>query len=113
MGLVSFVWGISSILGAPIGGFIVSYFSWRWIFYLNLPVGCLALLGIALYLNETREKKREASIDFLGALTLSVSITALLSAFLLAGRAYPWISVEIEVYSLFSWLRPYVSTSLK
>jgi MFS family permease len=96
MGLISFVWGVSSILGAPAGGFIVTYFSWRWIFYLNLPVGCLALLGIALYLKETREKKRQATIDFLGALTLSVSVTALLSAFLLAGHDYPWFSVEIE-----------------
>lgn len=102
MGMISLVWGISSILGPPAGGFIVAFASWRWIFYMNLPLGCLALVGIALHLKETREKKRHAPIDFLGAATLSISVTALLSAFLLAGRAYPWFSIQIgALFALF------------
>lgn len=99
MGLISFIWGISSILGPPAGGFIVAFASWRWIFYMNLPLGCLALLGIVFYLKETREKKKHPSIDFLGAATLSISVTALLTAFLLAGRAYPWLSPQIGCLS--------------
>ena len=95
MGMISVVWGISSILGPPLGGFIVTIASWRWIFYMNLPIGGLALIGIVLYLEETREKKKHSSIDFAGAITLTVAITALLTAFLFAGREYPWVSMQI------------------
>jgi len=105
MSLISFVWGLSSVLGPTIGGFIVNYFSWRWIFYMNVPLGIIALLGIWLYLEETRAKKKEASIDYLGAATLSTTILALLTAFLLAGQAYSWISPQILglfVLALFS-----------
>ncbi len=95
MGLISFIWGVSSILGPPAGGFIVALASWRWIFYMNLPLGLLALLGIVFCLRETREKKRHPSIDLWGAFTMSISVTSLLSAFLLAGRSYPLFSPQI------------------
>jgi EmrB/QacA subfamily drug resistance transporter len=95
MGLISFVWGVASILGPALGGLIVSYFSWRWIFFMNLPLGFVALLAILLHLKEVREKKLHPSLDFLGALTLSIAVLALLTAFLLGGRSYPWLSWEI------------------
>jgi len=95
MGLISFVWGVASILGPALGGLIVSYFSWRWIFYMNLPLGFVALLAILLYLKEVREKRPHPSMDLLGALTLSFAVLALLTAFLLGGRTYPWFSWEI------------------
>ena len=95
MGLISSVWGIASLLGPPAGGFMVTFLSWRWIFYVNVPLGCLAMAGILLFLRETRPVKGHASIDFLGASTLTVSVLALLTAFLLAGRDYPWLSPQI------------------
>jgi EmrB/QacA subfamily drug resistance transporter len=95
MGLISFVWGVASILGPALGGLIVSYLSWHWIFYLNLPLGCAALLAILLFLKDARPKKSHPSLDFLGAATLSIGVLALLTAFLLGGRTYPWISWEI------------------
>jgi EmrB/QacA subfamily drug resistance transporter len=97
MGLISFVWGVASILGPALGGFMVTYWSWRWIFYINLPLGCAALLGIALYLKETRRKKRGASIDYLGAMTLSVAVLGLLIVFMLGGRNTPWLSTEMGI----------------
>ncbi|MCK8601626.1 MDR family MFS transporter [Desulfoferrobacter suflitae] len=95
MGLVSFVWGIASVLGPALGGFIVTYFSWRWIFYINVPLGAMALLGIGLYLTDLREKKQEVAIDYLGAAALSVLVLTLLVVFMLGGRSYAWMSPQI------------------
>ena len=91
----SFIWGLASLLGPTFGGFVVTYFSWRWIFFVNVPLGMFALLGIAIYLVEVREKKKEAAIDYWGALTLSTAILGLLTVFLMAGRSYDWISPQI------------------
>ena len=95
LSLGSFIWGLASVLGPTFGGFVVTYFSWRWIFFVNVPLGVFSLLGIALYLVEVRDKKKEAAIDYWGALTLSTTILGLLTVFLLAGRSYDWISPQI------------------
>ena len=95
LSLGSFIWGLASLLGPTFGGFVVTYFSWRWIFFINVPLGLLSLVGIAIYLVEVREKKKEAAIDYWGAFTLSVAILGLLTVFLLAGRSYDWISIQI------------------
>jgi MFS family permease len=95
LSLASFIWGLASVLGPTFGGFVVTYFSWRWIFFVNVPLSILSLLGIGFYLVEIREKKKEAAIDYLGALTLSTGVLGLLTIFLLAGRAYYWDSPQI------------------
>ncbi len=95
LSLGSFIWGLASVLGPTFGGFVVTYFSWRWIFFVNVPLGMFSLLGIAVYLVEVRDKKKEAAIDYWGALTLSTAILGLLTVFLLAGRSYDWISPQI------------------
>ena len=95
LSLGSFIWGLASVLGPTFGGFVVTFFSWRWIFFVNVPLGLFSLLGIAFYLIEVREKKKGASIDYLGVLSLSMTILGLLTVFLLAGRTYAWISPQI------------------
>ena len=95
LSLGSFIWGLASVLGPTFGGFVVTYFSWRWIFFVNVPLGAFSLLGIALYLVEIRDKNKEVAIDYWGAITLSTTVLGLLTVFLLAGRDYDWISPQI------------------
>src|SRR6266581_8682473 len=74
-GLFSGVWGLSSILGPTLGGLIVDHFSWRWVFYINIPFGLLSGLLLAIYLKENIERKKH-TLDYLGTLTLTGGIVA-------------------------------------
>jgi DHA2 family multidrug resistance protein len=88
------MWGmgvmIGPILGPTIGGYLTEYYSWRWAFYINLPVGALALLGTATFLTET-EKVRGRRFDFFGFALLSLAIGGL-QLVLDRGESLDWFS---------------------
>jgi EmrB/QacA subfamily drug resistance transporter len=88
LGLTGVVWGVASVSGPVLGGLIVTYLSWQWVFYINLPVGAAAILGIVLFLQEARPKKQVVSVDYPGALALAGSVLAFLSAVVLLGEGY-------------------------
>jgi EmrB/QacA subfamily drug resistance transporter len=90
------VWGLASILGPTVGGWLTDGPGWRWVFYVNVPVGLIALaVIIAFYPKETVHAK-ERSIDWLGALTLVASLTPLLLALSLGGTpGWDWSSPQI------------------
>jgi EmrB/QacA subfamily drug resistance transporter len=93
-GLIGSVFAGASIIGPLVGGLIVDNTSWRWIFYVNLPVGGLAL-AVILATMPRRRQKREHSIDWLGAAVLAAGTTGLLLGLVWGGRDYAWDSVEV------------------
>ena len=97
-GLFSGVWGLASIVGPSLGGFITDTFSWRWIFYINLPLGALALVVLFFTLPVFRNPRASRRIDFLGTAFLLLGVIPLLLGFSLAGDGpgqYAWASWQI------------------
>ncbi|HEY9722487.1 MAG TPA: MDR family MFS transporter [Oscillatoriaceae cyanobacterium] len=92
-GWISSVWAVSAIFGPALGGFIVEYAHWAWIFYLNIPLGLVALAGLFLFLHEHVEHHAHA-IDFPGALLLVVAIASFMVAVLQGGTAWSWASPQ-------------------
>lgn len=104
LSLASSIWGIASVLGPTLGGFIVTCFSWRWIFFVNAPIGLASLCGIGFYLVEIRPKKTDVTLDFSGVALLTTAVLAFLSAFMLGGRGHAWNSPLIVSLLVFAVL---------
>ena len=105
------IWGIGVMLGPifgpMLGGWLTQDYSWRWIFYINLPVGVIASLGILIFIREPRHAHREA-FDFFGFVTLSIAVGAL-QMLLDRGELKDWFnSTEIWVEAIVSGIAFYL-----
>jgi EmrB/QacA subfamily drug resistance transporter len=76
---------IGPILGPPVGGFIVSYLDWRWIFYINVPIGVVGIVLVTLFIEEVREPGR-ISLDLVGLLFSGVALSCLMFGLEMASR---------------------------
>ncbi len=92
-GLFTGTFALSSVAGPLLGGLITSALSWRWVFYVNLPVGVLALLMIAIGLRKPPSGKARP-IDYAGAVLLAGGTAALLLLLAWGGTEFPWASLD-------------------
>jgi EmrB/QacA subfamily drug resistance transporter len=95
-GVTGAVWGLSAIVGPTLGGWITQYSTWRWVFYVNLPVGIAAFLVLIFLMPALRSSRAgNVSIDYIGAALLVLGTVPLLLGFTWAGTQYAWLSPQI------------------
>jgi EmrB/QacA subfamily drug resistance transporter len=90
-GLFGAVFGLSSIFGPLLGAYLTDYISWHWIFYVNVPLGLIALALVACFYRETIRHAKQ-KIDWLGVMTLVPAIVCLMFALELGGHQFSWDS---------------------
>jgi EmrB/QacA subfamily drug resistance transporter len=88
------VFGLTTVAGPLIGGFFVDHASWRWVFYVNLPVGIVALVATAVFLKLPRHQVKH-SIDYVGAALLAAGVSSLVLLTTWGGTQYAWDSPQI------------------
>lgn len=93
-GLFGAVFGVTSVLGPLLGGVFVDNLSWRWVFYINLPIGVVALIVIAVVLQGS-EVRRRHTIDYLGTFLIASVATCLVLMTSLGGVTWAWGSWQI------------------
>jgi EmrB/QacA subfamily drug resistance transporter len=95
-GSIAIVFAVTSVLGPVLGGVMTDWLSWHWIFYINLPIGALALWSIARSLKKPAATHAHR-IDYLGSVLLTGTIVALLLVLALGGTEWPWDAPQIKV----------------
>lgn len=99
-GYFSSMYAVASVAGPVLGGWMTEYLSWRWVFWINLPLGLLALWAIRRALAGMPVQRREARVDYLGAVLLILGLGSLLLGITLVGQGHRW--ADPAVLALFA-----------
>lgn len=94
-GALGGVFGLASVIGPALGGWLTDSASWRWVFYINIPLGLIALAFIAFLMPRIVPHATSRIIDYVGAVTLAITLIPLLLALSLGGSTYAWNSAPI------------------
>ncbi|HET8907455.1 MAG TPA: MDR family MFS transporter [Ktedonobacterales bacterium] len=94
-GVIAATFGLASVFGPSLGGWITDNPGWRWVFYVNLPVGAIALITLLLGFPATGSRGRNRRIDWFGVATIVAAVVPLLIAMTWAGSSYPWGSPQV------------------
>ena len=95
--------GAAAVLGPVLGGYFTTYISWRWAFFINIPIGIAALVGAALVIRETRFKDPKYTTDYPGLILITIGLASVLFG-LIEAQTYGWL-VPNQEFSAggFSW----------
>lgn len=108
-GMLGGVFGLASVVGPMLGGWLTDNASWRWTFFINMPVGVLALCLISYLMPKIASTLKDKTIDYLGSITLTIGLITLLLGCVWGGNQYAWNSVQImglflvSIVSLFTF----------
>ncbi len=113
-GLAFGIWGAvagaAAVLGPLLGGFFTTYYTWRWAFLVNVPIGIAALIGAIVVIKESRFRDPNYSTDYLGVTLITASLSSLLFGFI-EGQTYGWLTPN-ETFTVGSFTWPLTSISL-
>jgi EmrB/QacA subfamily drug resistance transporter len=94
-GYISSVWGVASLMGPWAGGLLTDHVSWRWVFYINLPFGVVAMALIGAALTAVSRPARRPVVDWSGVALFAAGVSALLLGIVEAGRVGSWSTIEV------------------
>ena len=94
-GYISSVWGLASLMGPWAGGVLTDHVSWRWVFYINLPFGAVAMALIGFALTTAVRSTRRPVVDWAGVALFAAGVSALLLGIVEAGRVGSWSQIEV------------------